>query len=77
MKDFENFCFRKTYHRPPPPPFFRGPWNGREPKFWTTPPPNQKPVGTALTGIQVNITACEIVVYLENKGFLNSSINKL
>ena len=29
------------------------------------------------TGIQVKITACEIVVYLENKGFLNSSINKL
>jgi hypothetical protein len=25
-----------------------GPWNGRGPKFWNTPPPNRKPVGTAL-----------------------------
>jgi hypothetical protein len=27
--------------------FLGGPWNGRGPKFWNT-PPNQKPVGTAL-----------------------------
>ena len=77
MKDFENFCFRKTYHRPPPPRFLGGPGMEGGPNFGLHPPPNQKPVGTALTGIQVNTTACEIVVYLENKGFLNSSINKL
>ena len=59
-KDFQIF-FGNHMVDPPPPvanivrekfllsgkKFFRGPWNGRGPKFWTT-PPNQKPVGTAL-----------------------------
>jgi hypothetical protein len=36
------FAFRKK--------FLRGPWNGRGPKFWNT-PPNQKPVGTALSAV--------------------------
>ena len=30
--------------------FLGGPWNGRGPKFWNTPPPNRKPVGWHGTG---------------------------
>jgi hypothetical protein len=37
----KNFCFPKKN--------LGGPWNGRGPKFWNT-PPNWKPVGTALRG---------------------------
>ena len=43
---FSELLFRKTYRRSSPPPPRRQ-QNGRGPKFWT-PPPNQKPVGTAL-----------------------------
>jgi hypothetical protein len=53
-KDFGNFCFRKNNVDLPPPPspspkfsgnifafrgaFLGGPWNGRGPTFWNTPP---------------------------------------
>jgi hypothetical protein len=59
-KDFGNFCFRKNNVDLPPrrehfpekfllsgKNFWGGPWEGRGPKFWNT-PPNRKPVGTAL-----------------------------